>query len=278
MNRPVHKDTGWRLFLRTAVGRSYPRVIGMQRSVSGLVFDVGLPLIGLVAYVLMYRSIGAAETFIGFVIIGGAMSAFWLNVMWSMASQLFWEKESGMLGLYIIAPTSLMALLTGMAIGGMFAASLRVAAVIVIGSWIFHVHYAIASAPMLILAFVLTLVSLYALGMILASLFLLYGREAWHLVNLSQEPVYLLSGLYFPVRSLSFWVATAASIIPLTLGLDAVRQLVFASAATLGFLAPKIEIGILFGLSVLFLVGAQEALRYMERIAIEEGRLTESRA
>ena len=115
----VHKDGGWRLFLRTVRGRAYPRVIGMQRQMSGLIFDVGLPLIGLVAYIFVYRSIHAPETFVGFVILGGAMCAFWLNVLWSMSSQFFWEREMGNLALYIMAPSSLMAILLGMAVGGM---------------------------------------------------------------------------------------------------------------------------------------------------------------
>ena len=54
-------------------------------------------------------------------LLGGAMTAFWINVLWTMANQLFWEKETGNLALYIMAPNSLMAILLGMAIGGMFS-------------------------------------------------------------------------------------------------------------------------------------------------------------
>jgi ABC-2 type transport system permease protein len=72
-------------------------------------------------------------------------------------------------------------------------------------------------------------------------------------------------------------VAAAASIIPLTLGLDAMRQLVFPSGAALGFLTVQTEISILIGLSLVFIVGARILLAKMERLAIREGRLTESR-
>ena len=278
MNPRHHKDSGWRLFLRTMMGRAYPRAIGAQRNLSGLIFDVGLPLIALVAYVFVYRAIGAPEAFVGFVIVGGAMSAFWLNVLWGMSNQLFWEKETGNLALYIMAPCSLMAILLGMAAGGIILAGLRAAAIVALGSWLFHVRYAVTSMPMLVLVFCLTLTALYAMGAMFASIFLLFGRDAWHLVNLSQEPVYLVSGMYFPIRSLNFWVAAGASVIPLTLGLDAIRQLVFPSAATLGFLSPRIESAVLFVLSLVFLAGARLSLQYMERLAVAEGRLTESRA
>ena len=278
MSRQLHKDAGWRLFIRTVWGRAYPRVIGYGRQPSKLIIDVGLPLIALFAYVFVYRAIHAPEVYIGYVILGGAMSAYWVNVLWGMSSQFFWERQIGNLALYIIAPSSLMAILLGMAGGGIAIATVRAAVIILLGAWFFHIKFVVASLPMVILVFLLTLTALYAMGMMFASLFLLFGREARHFVELSQEPAYLLSGTYFPIRSLNFWVATAASLIPLTLGLDAMRQLVFASGTLLGFLSPKIECMLLLALSLIFLVGAGKSLRHMERLAVAEGKLTETRA
>jgi ABC-2 type transport system permease protein len=119
--------------------------------------------------------------------------------------------------------------------------------------------------------------ALYGMGMMSASLFLLLSREAWHLSNLAQEPVYLFSGFYFPIKSFNLWVAAAASFIPLTLGLDAIRQLIFPSGALLGFLNVRVETTILFILCVFFIAGAKFLLDYMEKLAIREGRITESR-
>ncbi|MCI0477181.1 MAG: ABC transporter permease [Anaerolineales bacterium] len=277
MLNPVEKRTGWRLYLQTIIGRAYPRVIGTQREKSWLFFDVCLPVLAVAAYVFVYRAMRAPEEYVGFVVVGGAMTAFWLNVLWSMSSQLYWEKETGNLALYIMAPNSMMAILLGMALGGMFATTLRALAVIVVGSIVFQVQYAIVGLPELFAVFVLAMTALYGMGMMLASLFLLLGREAWHLSNLAQEPIFLLSGFYFPIKSFNFWVALGASIIPLTLGLDAMRQLVFPSGATLGFLSVQVEIAILIVLCVVFLIAARVSLAYMERLAIREGRLTESR-
>jgi ABC-2 type transport system permease protein len=274
---PVPKASGWRLFLKTVVARAYPRVVGQQRERSWIFFDVFLSILAVSAYVFVYRAIGAPEEYVGFVVVGGAMTAFWLNVLWSMSSQLYWEKESGNLALYIMAPNSMMAILLGMALGGIIATALRAAAILLVGSLIFHVQYAVGNLPALVVVFILTLAALYGLGMMSASLFLLWGREAWHLANLAQEPIYLLSGFYFPVKNLGFWVAVGASIIPLTLGLDAMRQLLFPSGAALGFLTVPVEVAVLAVLCVLFLVAARWLLGYMERIAIREGRLLESR-
>jgi ABC-2 type transport system permease protein len=239
--------------------------------------DVFLPLLALSAYVFVYRAIKAPEAFVGFVLLGGAMTAFWINVLWTMANQLYWEKETGNLALYIMAPSSLMAILLGMAIGGMSATTLRAIVILGLGGWLFDVRFDVSSIAALFAVFGLTLTALYGMGMMFASVFLLLGREAWHFIGLAQEPVYLLSGMYFPIKSLNFWVATGASLVPLTLGLDAMRQLVFASGPSTGFLSVRAECLALGALSVVFLLLARRMLTYMEHLAIAEGKLTESR-
>jgi len=271
------KDTGWRLFLKTIIARAYPRIIGQQREVSWVVFDVIMPMLAVIAYVFVYRALKAPEEYVGFVVMGGAMTAFWMNILWSMSSQLYWEKETGNLALYIMAPNSMMAILLGMALGGMLATVMRAIAVTLLGSLMFGVTYQVTSFIQLFSVFMLAMVALYGLGMMMASAFLLFGREAWHMANLAQEPIFLASGFYFPIKSLPFWVAAGASIIPLTLGMDAMRQLVFPSGVLLGFLTVRTEILILVALSVAFVAAAKFLLAYVEKIAVREGRITESR-
>jgi len=275
--RRVSKTSGWRLFLMTVIGRAYPRVVGLLRERSWFFFDIFLPVMSVSAYVFVYRAIQAPEVYIGFVVMGGAMTAFWLNVLWSMSSQMYWEKETGNLALYIMAPNSMMAVLLGMAFGGLFATAQRALVITLVGSWFFGVTYEIASYWQLFLVFILTMVALYGMGMMTASIFLLLSREAWHLSNLAQEPIYLASGFYFPIKSLNFWVAAGASIIPLSLGLDAMRQLSFPPESFPAFLPLELEIGIIIVLCVVFLIGARFFLSKMEKLAVREGRLTESR-
>jgi ABC-2 type transport system permease protein len=273
----LQKNSGWKLYFQTVIARAYPRLIGQQREKSWLFFDIFLPLLSVFAYVFVYRAIHAPEDYIGFVVVGGAMTAFWMNVLWSMSSQLYWEKEQGNLALYIMAPTKMMAILLGMALGGLVATTLRALVIIVVGSLLFKVQYAITSFAQLFAVFFLAMVALYGLGMMAASLYLLLSREAWHISNLAQEPVYLFSGFYFPIKNFSFWISAVASIIPLTLGLDAMRQLVFKTGPSLGFVSVPTEITVLCVLSVVFLFAARLMLAYMEKLAIREGRLTENR-
>ncbi len=275
---PVSKKaTGWKLFWMTVYGRAYPRLVGQQREKSWMFFDIFFPMLSVCAYVFVYRAIKAPEDYIGFVVVGGAMTAFWMNILWSMSSQLYWEKQAGNLALYIVSPAPMPAILLGMSLGGLVATTIRAFIVVLLGSLLFQVNYAVTNFWMLLAIFFVSMVALYGMGMMTASLFLLFNREAWHIANLAQEPIYLVSGFYFPIKSLNFWVAMGASIIPLTLGLDAMRQLVFASGASLGFLSVNLELAILIVLCFVFVIAARYLLAYIEKLAVREGRLTEGR-
>jgi ABC-2 type transport system permease protein len=261
--------------IRAVRGRAYPRVTGMFREKSWVFFEILLPFLATSAFVFVYRAIQAPPEYIGFVVLGGAMTAFWLNVIWMMAQQLWWEKSQGNLELYFAAPMNIMSVLLGMAVGGFVMSSTRAAAVLVIATTLFGVTFEVEQWALLLVVFFLTLAALYGLGMVLASLFLMWGREAWHLTQLLMEPVYFVSGLNFPVGRLGIVGSLAISLLPLAVGLDAMRQLAFADAAyPLGTPSPEVEAVILLGMTVVFLLIARLTLRILERLARKEGRLS----
>ncbi|MBX3029833.1 MAG: ABC transporter permease [Chloroflexi bacterium] len=261
--------------LRAVTGRAYPRVIGLIREPSWLLFEILLPFLTTSAFVFVYRALQAPPEYVGFAVLGGAMTAFWLNVIWMMAAQLYWEKDQGNLDIYFTAPVSLMSVLFGMAIGGLFSSCLRAAVVLGVGTVLYDVVFTVEQWGLLIGVFLLTLGALYGLGMVLASLFLLFGREAWHLTQAMQEPVYFVSGLNFPVGRLGMLGFLAIALIPLAVGLDAIRQLAFAgSAAHVGTPSPEVEALILVAMVVVSLALARAMIHRLEWLARSEGRLT----
>jgi ABC-2 type transport system permease protein len=256
------------------LARAYPRVIGLRRLPGWIILETLLPMLSVAAMVFVYRAMQAPEEYVGFVILGGAMTAFWLNVLWSMGAQLYWDREAGNLELYIASPASMMAILAGMAIGGMVITLVRACAIVALGAFVFQVSFVPQSWWLLVGVFMLTMLALYGLGMLFASVFLLWGRQALHVVSVLQEPVYLLSGLNFPVRTLGTTVATTAAALPLTTGVDALRQILFPGSAHVGLLPIWIEVLILAAMAVLFIALARYSLLRLERKAREEGRLT----
>ena len=261
--------------LRSIRGRAYPRWRGLFREKSWVLFEILLPFLGTSAFVFVYRALQAPVEYVGFAVLGGAMTAFWLNVIWMMANQLYWEKTQGNLELYFASPMHFMSILFGMAIGGIFMSSTRAVVVITAASLLYGVQFSVDQWAVLILVFMLTLAALYGLGMVLASLFLVWGREAWHMGQLLTEPVYFVSGLNFPVARLGFLGAVSVALIPLATGLDAMRQLAFAGAAfPVGTPSPLVEIGILVLMSIVSIAAARWMLLAMERRARRDGRLS----
>ncbi len=265
--------TALRRNLRSVIGRAYPRIVGSNREPSWLFYDTALPLLAVSAYVFVYRALNAPPEYTGFVILGGIMLAFWANVLWAMGAQLYWEKVDGNLELYMMAPCSRMAILLGMAIGGLFATSVRAVVTTIVGVLVFGVRFNLTQWPLMLVVFALTMIALYGMGMLFASLFVMWGREAWHINNLMMEPVNLASGMYFPVRVFGQVLGLVFSLVPLTPGLDAMRQLLFPGQK-IGLIAVEYEIAILAVLAVLFPLLATRALAFMERLAKTEGRLT----
>jgi ABC-2 type transport system permease protein len=260
------------LFFAAALARSYARVAWLFRSRTWMVQETVLPVLGVAAFAYTYRAMAAPPEYTGLVVLGAAMTTFWLNVLWGMGAALYWERDSGNLELFVMAPAPMMGVLTGMALGGMVTTFVRATVIATAGVLLFDVPVAPTSWWLLGLVFLLTLTALYGLGMMFASVFLRWGREAWHLVNLLQEPVYLLTGTNFPVSAIfPKAVAAAATLIPLTAGMDAMRQVLFRTPGVFDVWA---EVAALAVLSAVFLVAARWLLARLERQAREEGKLT----
>jgi hypothetical protein len=107
--------------------------------------------------------------------------------------------------------------------------TLRALVIVVIGSWLFGCSMKCPAYLQLFAVFLLAMVALYGMGMMsLRCSCCSAGRPGtsptWRRSRSTWSP-----GFFFPIKNLNFWVALSASLIPLTLGLDAMRQLVFSS-------------------------------------------------
>ena len=94
--------------------------------------------------IYVYRALHAPVRYLGFVVLGGVLLAFWQNVIWAMATQFFWDRGQGNLELFAMAPTSLAAILLGMALGGAYLSLTRAVTVLVVASLLFGISYSIA--------------------------------------------------------------------------------------------------------------------------------------
>jgi len=260
--------------LRAAYARAYVRVRSQFNEPEWVIAEAVIPLLIVFAAATLYRVSGSGQL-AGFAVVGGAMMAFWDNVLWLMASQLYWEKESGNLDLFIIAPISRMSILLGMSLGSIVNTSIRAAIILLTAFTVLNIQLNVADPLALSLVFTLTLTALYGLGMLMSSLYMLYGRGALNLNEVLSEPVYLLSGLYFPTVGRYSPFPTVlqllVSLIPLTFGIDGLRRTIILGK-TLESLT--LHIAVLTVLSIVLIPLAWRTLNYMETLGRREGRLS----
>ncbi|OLD01510.1 MAG: hypothetical protein AUJ07_11025 [Crenarchaeota archaeon 13_1_40CM_3_53_5] len=262
------------IWLRTAYARMWVRTKSIYGEPLWVVVTIGFPLFTSLAMALLYRSTGLNSA-VGFAVLGGVMISFWGNVLWSMASQFQWDKQQGLFEIYISSPAPITAILVGMSLGGIIGTAPS-AALVAFAGWVFFAPPINPFWPGVIVVFGLTLAALYALGMTLASLYLVYGREGEALNEAIHEPVSLLSGVYFPsiggFSPFPFALQVVASLIPLTIGMDALRRTLFAlpGLPPAGFDAIYLHVIALSVMAGSLLVLAQKALKALE----ERGRRT----
>jgi len=226
----------------------------------------------LLVYIYVYKALNASTELLGFAIIGGSMVMSWLGVLWGMGNLLARARGSGMLELLLKAPISMISYLTGHAISQALDDAVPLLYTLFLSAFLFDVKLVFPNPFLTILSFSLAEASLYGLGMCFASIFILYGREAHHVANLLQEPIYFFSGFYFPTKYLPDWAGIVSSLIPLTFGLSIVRRCILLGATSINELSPDLYLLAIFAVISPFL--ARHLLRYMETLSKRAGRLT----
>jgi ABC-2 type transport system permease protein len=155
--------------------------------------------------------------------------------------------------------------------------TLRAGTIAIVGTLFFGVQFDGGQWGMAALVFLVTMAALYGLGMLLSSVFLMWGREAWQVALALTEPVFFLTGMNFPLSKLFSTIpgllTLVSAAVPMSFGLDALRQLLFPGQIT-GVLPAEVELAALAGMGVLFIGGAYLLLKRIEWLAKVEARLS----
>ena len=259
--------------IRTILARAYPRIIGSFRHPSWFLFEVGLPVLSIITFVYVLKLFDSPKEFESYAIIGGCMLPIWFNVVYAMALQLRWEKDSGNIEIFMTSPAQITWILLGMMVGGSIGTLLMAITVFLIATTIFDVSFLWYNWWKALIVFLPCVLSLYSIGMAMSSVFLKAGRAFEYYLGLAEEPIQFITGSYFPIFSQNVLLAVFGSIIPLTLGIDGLRQ-VLVDGEYVSPLNWKIEALIMLIYWFLGLKLAKKSLSWMEKLAREKGTLT----
>jgi ABC-2 type transport system permease protein len=188
----------------------------------------------------MFRAGAGGETLV-YASFGAAVMGIWSATSTSAGAAMQRERWHGTLELLVVAPTHfafvLLPITIAMSTMGLYA----MVATLAWGRFAFGVDVPLEHPLAFAVALVATVVSIGALGFLLAVSFVRY-RTAWALGNMLEYPVWLIGGFLVPLTLLPDWVRPISWALAPTWGVDAVRE-----AALGGNALPEIALCLALG-------------------------------
>jgi ABC-2 type transport system permease protein len=202
-----------------------------------------------------------------FAVIGAGMIGIWNANLWTSGRILEGERRGGTLSMLIAAPTPLPIILAGKSLSNAVASLLSMAVTLLTGLVAFRLELDIAQPVAFLISLLLTIFAMTCFGLVLGSFFVL-TRNAGTFVEAANYPIFILSGLMFPLTILPAWIRPlSASLAPMwgNVALGASAGLVTANPWTIHLY--------LTGLSLIYLGVARVLFRLVEKRVCQDGSL-----
>src|SRR6476620_3747318 len=193
----------------------------MRSSFDGLL-GVLWPLFFATIAFLMFRA-GAGGQSLVFASFGAAVMGIWSSTSTSAGSAMQRERWHGTLELLVSAPvhfaTVLLPVTVAMSAMGLYS----MVATLLLSRYVFGVDLPFEHPVAFAFAVVSAVVSIGAMGFLLAVSFVRY-RTAWALGNLLEYPVWLIAGFLVPLTLFPAWVRPISWVLAPTRGMQAIRE------------------------------------------------------
>lgn len=141
---------------------------------------------------------------------------------------IIWDKEFGFLKEILVAPVSRFSIVLGKALSGTFLSTIQ-AMLIMIMAPLIGLYPDIAQIAGCFLVIILLSFSISALGIVIASFY--ESLESFSMImNFIVMPMFFLSGAMYPLKKLPPVLKYAATLNPLTYGIDGLRHILLPSS------------------------------------------------
>jgi ABC-2 type transport system permease protein len=223
-----------------------------------LLISVLQPIIFATIAFYMFRAGGRPGTLL-YAALGAGMMGIWSSTLFGSGGSLQWQRWQGTLELLVASPPAFVLVLLPMTLATAINGGYALVSTLVWGRILFGMPLHLAHPALFALAVPVAVFSLGLMGLLLASSFVLY-RHANALSNLLEYPVWVVSGLLFPLSILPGWSHPISWLLAPTWGVKAIRN------AALGG-SPWAPIGWASLLGLVYLVLAAAFLRIFEHQA-----------
>ena len=148
-----------------------------------------------------------------YVIVGTGLTGLWTIILFTGAVAITQERGRATLELLATSPVPLMVIVGGQMLANVALALTSLVLSYAIGAWLFGYAVAVSDPAAFGVSLLLTLFSLWSMGMLFAPLAILSPAVDRFLSGL-EYPVYILCGFLFPVVLLPGWLLPISYLLP----------------------------------------------------------------
>lgn len=180
------------------------------------------PVAYTVVFVLMARSLGRAEALAAYVVIGPALMSIWYSAIATGGAVIGDERGAGTLELLVAAPAPAALAILGRVTANTLLSLVALPLTLAV-AWLLGISVAVESVPLAAIGIVALGVSTIAATLFFTSA-LIFARSAIIIQNLIAFPIWMLSGVAFPIALLPDWTRPLSYLLPLTYLADVIRS------------------------------------------------------
>ncbi|OPY31372.1 MAG: ABC-2 type transporter [Methanomassiliicoccales archaeon PtaU1.Bin124] len=185
-----------------------------------LIPNVILPFMITMVVLIMFQ--GQQGNFALYAVLGGGMMGMWGNTLYASGWSIQFDRWNGTLEEVLATPSGLIWIIAGRSIWNALVGIFNGLFILVIAIVFFNADLSMYDPVLFLLAFLATLLSLSALGLLFSSAFVL-TRQAGVLTNGLEYPIYVGTGCMFPIALLPWWTNVLSYSLGPTWGIESIR-------------------------------------------------------
>jgi len=175
------------------------------------------------------------SSYFEFVLVGLALAGYLRTSMTTFAYLIRNAQMTGTMEALLVTQTRLPTIILGSSIYSFGVTSTTVILYLLVGALVFGVDLSRANIPAALLVLVLSIIAFSSMGIVLASLIVMFKRGESFLSMFTQLPM-LFGGVYFPVSILPGWLQIISTLLPITYALNAMRSALYHPSESSSFL------------------------------------------
>ena len=223
----------------------------LTRSAFNFVLGIVYPLFFASAAFFMFQA-GDDPKPLLYASLGAAVMGIWGATSTAAGAAMARERWTGTLELLVAAPTHFAVVLLPVTIAMATIGIYSMAATLAWGWLFFGIPLQVGDPVAFFLAIPATVISIGALGFLLAVAFVRF-RQAWALGNMLEYPVWLISGFLVPLTLFPAWVRPISWVLAPTWGINAIREAALGGSPY-GDILAAIALGVLYVAAGILLV------------------------